>query len=175
MDRIWQWTWDRYGASYTWALWVIAFFVSLPVYLTFISFPIVAFERSDRYLEAAAATVVAVALLACIMLLPERRWARLVERWAAGDDVDPASALEASYIWARRSSSRAVWSTGVWAAALAIVIAAITGATWSRQIQYVVLGAVVGVAAQVLAYHSIVDANQRPVRIAIAGDTGVGD
>ena len=29
MDRIWQWAWDRYGARYLWAIWVVAFASSL--------------------------------------------------------------------------------------------------------------------------------------------------
>lgn len=47
MDRIWQWAWDRYGARrYVWALALAAFVVSLPIYLVFVSLPIVVFEKS---------------------------------------------------------------------------------------------------------------------------------
>ena len=56
MDRIWQWAWDRYSARYSWVLWVIGFVVSLPVYLL-LTLPIVAFEKSGRYVEVAAVTV----------------------------------------------------------------------------------------------------------------------
>jgi class 3 adenylate cyclase len=175
MDRIWQWTWDRYGARYGWATYAIGVLVSLWVYLLILSFPVVAFEKSGRYVEAAAVTVAAVLVLVGIMVLPERRWARPVEQWAAGHDVDRAAALEGTYIWTRRSSSRMVWSTGVWAASLSVVVGVIAGATWSRLIQYGILGAVVGVAIQLIAYHSIAEAIMRPPRIALAGDTGIGD
>jgi adenylate cyclase len=33
MDRIWQWAWDRYGASYSWAILGIGYLALLPVYL----------------------------------------------------------------------------------------------------------------------------------------------
>ena len=122
MDRIWQWAWDRYGARYTWAGGVIAFFISLPIYLTFVSLPIVAFEKSGRYLAATAITVVAVLVLACLMVLPDRRWARPAERWAAGHEVDRTAALEGTYVFGRRSTSRTVWIAGVLAAALAVVV-----------------------------------------------------
>ena len=176
MDRIWQWTWDRYGARHYWgALCVAAFLVSLAVYPIFLSFPIVAFEKSGRYLAAMAVTVVAVLVLVGIMVLPYRQWARLLKQWATGEDVDRATALEATYSYARRSSFRTVWATGVWAAVLSVVVGAIAGATWSRLAQYGILGAVVGVAIQLIAFHSIVEATLRPVRIALAGDTGIGD
>jgi hypothetical protein len=56
MDRIWQWAWDRYGARYSWAIYAVSVSELLPVYLA-LSFLIIAFERSDRYVEAAAVTV----------------------------------------------------------------------------------------------------------------------
>ena len=175
MDRIWQWTWDRYGARYTWALCVIGFLFTLWVYLPVLSFPIVAFEKSGRYIEAAAVTVVAGLVIVCILFLPDRRLIRIVAQWAAGHEVDRATALEDTYIWTRRTTSRAVWAYGVWAAVLSVVVGAISGATWSRLIQYGILGAVVGVAVTLIAHRSIVEALMRPPRIALAGDTGIGD
>ena len=93
MDRIWQWAWDRYGARYSWAICAITFPLALPVYLAS-SLVIVAFEESDRYVEAAAVTVVAVLVLVYVMVLPGLGRIRLVERWAAGHEVDRARALE---------------------------------------------------------------------------------
>jgi class 3 adenylate cyclase len=175
MDRIWQWAWDRYGARYSWALGVIGFLFTLWVYLPALSFPIVAFEKSGRYVEAAAVTVVAVLVMVCILLLPGRRWIRLVEQWAAGHEVDRAAALEGTYSYVRWATSKAVWAYGIWAAVLSVVVGAITGATWSRLIQYGILGAVVGVAVPLIAHRSIVEAIMRPPRIALTGDTGIGD
>ena len=96
MDRIWQWAWDRYPTRYMWAICVIAFVVSLAVYLP-VSFLVVAFEKSDRYVESAVVTVVAVPLLVCVMAVPGVRWMRLAQRWAAGDQVDQMMALEGTY------------------------------------------------------------------------------
>ena len=100
MDRIWQWAWDRYGARYSWAICAIWFALSLPIYL-FVSFVVVAFEESDRYVEAAAVTVVAMLVLAYVMVLPGLGRLRLVEQWAAGHEVDRARALDATYTYAR--------------------------------------------------------------------------
>jgi adenylate cyclase len=72
MDRIWQWAWDRYPTRYMWAICVVAFVVSLGVYLP-VSFLVVAFEKSDRYVDSAFVTIVAVPLLVCIMAVPGRR------------------------------------------------------------------------------------------------------
>ena len=174
MDRIWQWAWDRYSARYTWVLWVIGFAVSLPVYLL-LTLPIVAFEKSGRYVEVAAVTVGAVLVLDYMMVFPGRRAMRLVEQWAAGRDVDRATALEGTYVLARRSSSQMVWSSGIWAAVLLVVVGAIVGATGSRLVQYGILGAVVAPAIFLLAYHNIVEAILRPARVALVGDTGIGD
>ena len=41
MDRIWQWTWDRYSARYSWAAYAVGIPLMLPIYL-FWSFLIVA-------------------------------------------------------------------------------------------------------------------------------------
>ena len=80
----------------------IAFPVLLSVYL-FWSFVVVAFEESGHYVEAAAVTVVAVLVMVYVMLLPGLGQIRLAERWAAGHEVDRATALDATYTWARRA------------------------------------------------------------------------
>src|SRR5690349_453188 len=101
MDQIWQWTWDRCGPRYYWwALCAVAFLVSLAVYSVLVSLPIVASENPGRYLDATAITVFAVVVLVGAMFLPGRRWARLLKQWAAGDNVDRATVLEASYSYA---------------------------------------------------------------------------
>jgi adenylate cyclase len=175
MDRIWQWAWDRYGARYTWAGGVISFFLALPIYLTFVSFPIVAFEKSGRYVAATAITGVAVLVLVCLMVLPDRRWARPTERWAAGHEVDRVTALEGTYVFVRRATSRTVWAAGVWAAALSVGVGAIAGAGWVRLVQYAALAATIAVAIQLVALHTTMEAAWRPARAALTGDTGIGD
>ncbi|HVQ97995.1 MAG TPA: adenylate/guanylate cyclase domain-containing protein, partial [Mycobacterium sp.] len=49
------------------------------------------------------------------------------------------------------------------------------GATGWRLVQYAILGAVIGVAVLLPGLHSLAEAAVRPARVAIAGDTGVGD
>ena len=112
MDRIWQWAWDRYAARYSWAICAVVFLVLLPIYLL-LSFVVVAFEGSGGYVEAAAVTVVAMLVLAYVLVLPGVGRLRLVEQWAAGHDVDRASALDATYTWARGAVARAVAASAV--------------------------------------------------------------
>jgi adenylate cyclase len=174
MDRIWQWTWDRYGARYLWALCVAAIPVMLAVYLP-LSFLVVTFEESGRYLEAAVVTVAAIPVLGCIVILPGHHRIRPVQRWAAGDEVDRLTALEGTYHYLRTAGFRAVWTTCVWAAVLAAAIGAIAGATEWRIVQYGILGAVYGAGVQLVAFHSIMDSAWRPAKLALSGDTGIGD
>jgi adenylate cyclase len=174
MYRIWQWAWDRYGARYSWAHCVISFAVLLPIYLT-LSFGVVALEESDHYVDAAAVTVVGVLVLLFVLVLPGLGRDRFGERWAAGHEVDRARALEATYTFARRMVARAVVGNAVLGALLAVVVGAIAGATGSRVVQYAILGAVLLAAIELIAVRSFVEASLRPVRIAIAGDTGIGD
>src|SRR6478752_2057869 len=48
-------------------------------------------------------------------------------------------------------------------------------AAGSRRIQDGILGAVLGAGIQLISVHSFVEAALRPARVAIAGDTGIGD
>lgn len=174
MDRIWQWAWDRYGARYSWVLCAVTFPVTLQIYLV-PSFVVVAFEGSGHYFEAAAVTVLAVLVLVYALVLPGLGRTRLAERWAAGHEVDRARALEATYSWARSAVARAVGGNAVWAALLLVVVGVIAGASGSRLVQYGILGALFGTAVQLIAVHSLVEAALRPARVAIAGNTGIGD
>ncbi len=174
MDRIWQWAWDRYGTRYRLALYAVFFPVTLSVYLP-LTLSIAAFEKTGHYLEAAAVTVGAALVLQYLMLSPERQQMRLVERWAAGHEVDRVAALKGTYSGARSSSSLMVWSTGVCLAVGSVVVGTVAGATGWRLVQYAILGAVYATGVDLVAYHNIVEAVWRPVRVALAADTGIGD
>jgi adenylate cyclase len=175
MDRIWQWAWDRHGARYSWAGCAVTFPFVLQIYL-YVSFLVVAFEKSHRYVEAAAVTVVAALLVVYVCVLPGLGGSRRVwERWAAGHTVDRAEALEATYTWARSYIVRAFGSLTITAAVLAVVVGAIAGATGPRLVQYGIWGASVGISAALIGGHNTAEASLRPVRIAIAGGTGIGD
>ena len=174
MDRIWQWAWDRYGSRYLLAFSVIGYPLLFLIY-ALASFVVVALEQSDQYVEAAVITAAAVVVLMCLLLLPGRRHFRPMERWAAGDDVDRATALEGTYSWARATIARAVVGTAVWAAGLLVGVGAIAGATGARLVQYAVIGAALGIAVQLISIHSYVEAALRPARVAIAGAAAIGD
>ena len=174
MDPIWQWTWDRYGARYSWALYAIGIPFFLPPYL-FWAFLIVAVEKSGDYLEAAAVTVVAVPVLAYVNMQPGLGSSRLVEKWAAGREVDPAKALGATYALTRGAVARVVGYNGICVGLLSVVVAAMAGATGSRLVEYGILGALIGTAFGLSAAHGLMEAAIRPARGAIAGDTGIGD
>jgi adenylate cyclase len=109
----------------------IGFPIAFPVYLV-LSFVIVAFEKSGRYIESAGVTVVAVLVLMYALVLPGLGAWRLVDRWAAGQEVDRVSALEATYVWSRKGTARALGVTAVVAGVLAVIVGVIAGATGCR-------------------------------------------
>lgn len=174
MDRVWQWAWDHHRSKYSWMICAIGFPVALPVYLV-LSFIIVAFEKSSRYIESAGVTVVAVLVLMYALVLPGLGAWRLVGRWAAGQEVDRAGALEATYVWSRRGAPRALAVVAVVAGVLAVTVGVIAGATGSRLGQYGILGAVFGPTCHAVGVHSLAEAPLRPVRVALAGGTAIGD
>jgi adenylate cyclase len=120
----------------------------LPAY-AMLSFIVVAYEKSDRYVEAAALTVVALSVLVYVYFLPGLGRLHLVERWAAGEDFDRTSALDATYTWARGAVARGLGGIVIWGALLFVVVGAIVGATEWRLVQYGILGACWGAASQV--------------------------
>jgi adenylate cyclase len=174
MDRLWQWVWDRCGPRYSWALFAIAVPVAMPINLLW-SFLIVAVEKSGSYVEAAAITVVVATPLqwVSIFLGPGER--RVVERWAAGQEVDRAKALAATYSWTRRMVVRLIALEAVLIGTLSAVVGAIAGVTGSRLVQYVVLGIVVGMVLALITVHCLPQRAVRPARVAIAGGSAIGD
>jgi adenylate cyclase len=131
MDRLWQWAWDRYGARYSWVIWVGVFASTLAAYLLW-SFVVVAFEKSTHYVEAAVVTGAAVLVMSLVVHRPESRRSRLAQRWAAGDEVDREAALEDTYTWTRNTGVRALWFFPIWGALLLIVVGVVAGASGSR-------------------------------------------
>ncbi len=157
-----------------WVIYAVTVLLALPIYL-FLSFIVVTFEKSGRYIEAAAFTTAAVLVLAYVMILPGVGGSRLFDRWAAGDQLNPARALRATYAWTRAAAFRVVGANAVMGALLFLVVGAIVSAPGSRLVQYMVIGAVSGVSVILVGAHSFPEAAMRPVRAAIAGDTGIGD
>jgi adenylate cyclase len=174
MDRIWQWAWDRYASHYTWAVFLISFVVSLPVHL-FWAFLVLANEGSSAYVRAGAISVGLLVALVFVVAPPGASGIRIVERWAAGSDVDPAQALTASFAWTRRAAVRQVVAATISFGILSALVAALAGTSQSRIIQYAILGGAIGVALQVISLHGLREAVARPARLALAGDTSIGD
>ena len=174
MDRIFQWVWDRYGPVYSWAICALVYPAGLSVHLAY-PLIIVAFEGSDRYVEAAAVTCVAMLVRVYLLVLPGSKRLRLIEQWAAGNHVDSMAVLRATYTYARRATARVLATDVVWTSCLGVVVATIVGATEWRTVQYAIVGAAYGAAIGVIGIHSFSEGSLRPVRAAIAGDTGIGD
>jgi adenylate cyclase len=82
----------------SWAICAVSFPVILPVFLL-LSFIVVAFEESGRYVEAAGVTVVVVLALVYVNVLPGLGEIRLAERWAA------ATRLIGQGLWAPPTST----------------------------------------------------------------------
>ena len=174
MERIWQGAWDRCAARYSWAVFAISYLAVFPVWLGS-ALLVVAFEGSHRYVEAAAVAVAVVMVVVYVAVLPGVGPSRLVQQWASEREVDRERASEATYAWARGAVIRIVGAAGVWIAVLLVVVGTIAGATGLRLAQYGIIGAVLGAVASMVTMHSFVEAAIRPARVAIAGDTGIGD
>ena len=101
---------------------------------------------------------------------------RLVEQWAAGQEVDGGTAMDSTYTWGRQVTTRTVGADASDGrprfGPLSVLIA---GAGGSRLTQYAIMGAALGTAVQLIAVHSFTEAAMRPARVDIAGDTGIGD
>ena len=78
----------------------ICYAVPFPVCL-FLALAVVAFENSDRFLAAIGAAAVTMMVLTLGLVLPGIGPLRQVQRWACGEMIYSATALEATYIWAR--------------------------------------------------------------------------
>ncbi|OBB24157.1 cyclase [Mycolicibacterium peregrinum] len=174
MNRIWQWAWDRYAARYSWVIFAVTVAELLSVYLV-LALMIVALERSDRYVAAAAVTLGAVVVTEYVTVLPGFGGSRLVERWVAGRDVDPVRVLDATYTWSRLAGRRALWANAAFIALAFVSVGAIAGATGARLVQYAILGAASGASAVLVAVHSYPEAAMRPARVALTADTAAGD
>ena len=174
MDRVFQWLWDRYGPRYSWAICVLIYLLGLFVFGSY-SLIIVAFEGSGRFIAAAIVTAVAVLVQAYLVVLPGLKESRSIEMWAAGHEVDPMTALGATFAYARRAAIRSLAINVVWAPLLGVVVGGIAGATSWRLVQYAIVGAAYGAAIGVINMHSFVEGALRPARAAMAGDTEIGD
>jgi adenylate cyclase len=174
MDRFFQWAWDRYPTRHRWAALAVVLPVGLPLYLLW-AFLVVGVEGSRHYVEAAVVSVVALLALNVFAAVASRGLYRPVEQWAAGHDVDRATALKASYSFARNAVSLALWLHAACFALVAVVVGAIAGASWPRLVQYGAVGVAIGSVTQLIGLHSLLEAAARPARVAIAGDTSIGD
>jgi adenylate cyclase len=155
-------------------MWAIVCLLVLPLYL-FLSFVVFAFEDSGQFVEAAAVTFVAVPVQGFVFLLPGHRNLRLSEQWAAGREIDPGTALEDTYTYARVAVARGMAGTPVVSSTLYAVVGACAGATGSRLVQYGIFGAAVGIGTALVGVHPFVEGALRPARVALGGDTGIGD
>ena len=174
MDRIFQWVWDRYGSRYSWAICAVIFPPGLFIFGSY-SMVVVAFERSDRFLAALVVTALVMALRVVLIVLPGSRELQLMEKWAAGHDVDRAAAVEGTFTYARKVSLRVLVADTITGALLGVLVGVVAGASHGRLIQYGIVGVAFGAAVGVINMHSFVEGSLRPARAAIAGDTGVGD
>jgi adenylate cyclase len=148
-----------------------------PALLTYVaaSFLVVAFEKSHHYVEATIIAGAAVVVLAYVLIRPGGRGLRPAQRWAGGEEVDRPGALKDTYTWARALRTRSLVYQPAWSAILLTVVGLVAGADGSRLIQYAVLGAAIGLSMTLIGLHTFAQGALRPVRGALAGNTGIGD
>jgi class 3 adenylate cyclase len=174
VERVWQWVWDRHGPRYSWAVFAVGNAVILPIWVT-VAVVLMAMTDAGHYVLAVAVGLgFGVSALALIERPGGRVW-RPVERWAAGERTDRAGALEATYSWGRISLVRSTLVYGIAGAGLGCTVGAIGGERGPDIAQYAIAGASITIAVQAIALHQFAEALLRPARIAIAGDSDVGD
>jgi class 3 adenylate cyclase len=174
MDRVWQWAWNRHGTRYSWVVFAISFTVNLPV-TALLAFVIAGFADSGRFYSTAAVAVVTTSVAMYVAARPGSEVWSLLEGWAAGDLVDRRDALQATYTLARTSVVRAFTVTTMAGAMMCVVVGVLAGESRWSLVQFAAIGVVYSLAVQMIAIHSFVEASLRPVRIAIASDSGFGD
>jgi adenylate cyclase len=139
------------------------------------SFSVVGFEKSSHYVEAAVASGVAMAVFASVAISPGVGSSRVVDRWAAGHQIDRAQAMKATYRWSRGAGVRGLWFMPVCDSLLFFVVGAVAGASGSRLVQYGIVGAAAGIGMNLIGMHTTLQGALRPARAALGGDTGIGD
>jgi len=174
MDRFWQWAWDRYGSRYVWVITISAFASALPVYLIW-AWIVLAVEKSSRYGAAFLVAVVVGLGMSLVNSLSGRHHFRRVEQWAAGHEVDRAQALDDTYAWTRANAVQSMVVVPASVVVLITVVAAIAGADASRLVQYGILGVAAGISTALIGVHNMAEGALRPVRAALAADSGIGD
>ena len=174
IDRVWQWAWDRHGPRYSWAVLVVSFVVTVPLWET-VALVIVEFEESDRFVVAGVIAAATSLALMIILVRPGFAEWRLVERFAAGDHVDAYEALQSTYTWGRNTLVRGVGLFTLVGGVMCVAVGVVAEANTSRLIQYGVIGATFMASVQVIAIHPFAEAFLRPPRLAIAAGSGVGD
>ena len=174
IERVWQWAWARHGTRYSWAVFAITFVVILPIW-EILAFVVVGFEGSDRFVLTAAAAAAIELVSVYVLVQPGSRSWRPIERWAAGDPIDRYEALEATYTFARGALVRGVAFFAVMGGIMCVVVGAIAGSSVSGLVQYGVIGITFIPLVQLVAIHHFSESYFRPVRIAIAGNSGIGD
>ena len=154
-------------------IWAFGFTSMLVTYALW-SLVITCYERSSRYLEAVVVTSIAV-VLQSFVVLPGRRRFRLMRPVSAGDEVDRFQALNETYVWGRAAGVRQLWFVPMWAATFFAIVSALAGAHGMRVVQYAIVGGAMGIVTTLISYHTFMEGLLRPVRAALAGDSGIGD
>ncbi len=173
MDRIFQWVWDRYGAVYSWAICALVYPPGLSVHLSLhVDHRRLRGIRSLR--RGGRRHRVAMLVRVYLLVLPGSKRLRLIEQWAAGNDVDSMAALRATFTYARKTIARALATDVVWAVSSRSLSPRSPG-------RRVAAGPVRDCRCRIRSGHrgdrytQLREGSLRPVRAAIAGDTGIGD
>ena len=143
-----------------------------------LSFMVVAFEKSDRYVEVAAVTVVGLPVLVYVYsLFPGVGTTPPCGAVGRRSRIDRTPAHSTPLIPILGERLPEGWGALLFGAhCCLLVVGAITGGEWvaagpvrgSRRLGW-------GAAAQLIGVHSFVEGALRPARVAIAGDAGIGD
>lgn len=174
MERVWQWAWGRFGAKYSWAVYAVTCVVVLPIWVT-VAAVLDALAGASGHAPSIGVAVLFGMLALAILEQPGSAVWRPIEGWAAGERDDARGTLESTYAWGRIGLARGVVVYSACGATACALVGVLTGERGWWLVQYAVLGATFMASMQLIALHHYVEAVMRPVRIDVAGSTGIGD
>lgn len=184
MDALLGWCWRRFGSRYSLAVFVVLALTVLvgmaaPMFVFVLlaeGDAVAAYGTSRAVVVGLVAAAVTSVLAGAVYVLPGSTGWRDVERWAAGaEDVSATAALAGTYRFARQAFRRGLLAWALVFGLVTLVPATTILGDTGRAVQWTVLAAVTGFTFVVAGGHFWTEAVMRPARLALAGESGVGD
>lgn len=176
MDRLWGWCWRRHGTRYRWCAVAVLVVGGLPIWVTLgvVGAEIEGVDVSILSLVVINAAASVVLGWLSMTVGGDSVWEH-VHAWAAGRPSSARVTLEATYVAGRaatRNGAVQATSNAALGQSLPIVLA---DAPITRALAYAAVGALFGLALDLVAAHAWAESLWRPVRAELTAGSDVGD